>query len=113
MMHFVENKFDKIMVLTVKGNLVQKEETDKLQARILGILEKKLNNVVIDLKNVSMITSLGIGGIIRALRTIRDEKGEMKLSGVNESVKKVLEITKLSEIIEIFDTVDEAVKSFS
>ena len=112
-MHFVENKFDKVLVLTVKGNLVQKEETDKLQERILSILAKKLNNIVIDLKNVSMITSLGIGGLIRALRTVRDQKGEMKLSGVNFSVKKVLEITKLSEIIETYDTADEAVKSFA
>ena len=64
MMHFVENKFDKVLVLTVKGNLVQKEETDKLQERILSILAKKLNNIVIDLKNVSMITSLGIGGCL-------------------------------------------------
>lgn len=113
MMHFVENKVGSVLILTVKGNLVQKDETDKLQARILGILEKKINNIVIDLKNVSMITSLGIGGIIRALRTVRDQKGEMKLSGVNISVKKVLEITKLSEIIEIFDTADEAIKSFA
>ena len=75
-MHFIENRVDGVMVLTVKGNLVHKEETDKLQDRILGILDKKMAKIVIDLKNVSMITSLGIGGIIRGLRTVRDQKGE-------------------------------------
>ena len=95
-MHFIENRVDGVMVLTVKGNLVHKEETDKLQDRILGILDKKMAKIVIDLKNVSMITSLGIGGIIRGLRTVRDQKGEMKLSGVNASVQKIFAITDIS-----------------
>jgi len=111
-MHFFENKIGNVMVLTVKGNLVQKEETDKLQSRILGILEQKISKIVIDFKHVAMITSLGIGGIIRGLRTVRDQKGEMKLSGVNASVEKIFTITKLNEIIEMFPTSDEAIKSF-
>lgn len=112
-MHFVENKYESVMVLTVKGNLVQKEETDKMQERVINILSKNINQIVIDLKNVSMITSLGIGGLIRALRTVRDTEGDLKLSGVNASVRKIFTITKLEEIIEIFDSHDTAVKSFS
>ncbi len=111
-MHFVETKINSVMVLTIKGNLVQKDETDKLQEKILGLLKKDRKNIVIDLKQVSMITSLGIGGLIRALRTVREKDGDLKLSAVNASVRKVFTITKLEEIIEILDTSDEAVKSF-
>ncbi len=111
-MHFVETKINSVMVLTIKGNLVQKDETDKLQEKILGLLKKDRKNFVIDLKQVSMITSLGIGGLIRALRTVREKDGDLKLSAVNASVRKVFTITKLEEIIEILDTSDEAVKSF-
>ncbi len=111
-MHFVETKINSVMVLTIKGNLVQKDETDKLQEKILGLLKKDRKNIVIDLKQVSMITSLGIGGLIRALRTVREKDGDLKLSSVNASVRKVFTITKLEEIIEILDTSDEAVKSF-
>ncbi len=112
-MHFVENMYDEICVLTVKGNLVQKEDTDKLQERIIHILGGNISKIVIDLKNVGMITSLGIGGLIRGLRTTREKKGELKLSGVNASVRKVFTITKLNEIIDMYDTHDEALKSFS
>ena len=112
MMHFVETKINRVVVLTVKGNLVQKDETDKLQEKILGILNKDRKFIVIDLKHVSMITSLGIGGVIRALRTVREKDGDLKLSAVNVSVRKVFTITKLEEIIEIYNTSDEAVKSF-
>ncbi len=112
-MHFVESAYGDACVLSVKGNLVHKEDTDKLQNRIQHILERDICKIVVDLKNVGMITSLGIGGLIRGLRTTRDKKGELKLSGVNASVRKVFDITKLNEIIDIYDTHDEAVKSFS
>ena len=112
-MHFVETKFGDILVLTVKGNLVQKDDTDKLQSRLVEIIENKSKFIVMDLKHVSIITSLGIGGVIRALRTVKERKGDLKLSAVNASVKKVFDITKLNALIEIHETSDDAVKSFS
>jgi len=112
-MHFVETKFNEVLVLTVKGNLVLKEDTDKLQDRIVDIVENKSKHIVMDLKHVSIITSLGIGGVIRALRTVKEHKGDLKLSAVNASVKKVFDITKLNELIEIHETSDDAVKSFA
>ncbi len=111
-MHFVETKVDQVIILTVKGNLVQKDETDKLQDKILGIMDQDRKFIVVDLKHVSMITSLGIGGLIRALRTVREKDGDLKLSAVNASVRKVFTITKLDEIIQIFKTSDEAVQDF-
>lgn len=112
-MHFVETKFNKVLVLTVKGNLVHKDDTDKLQARLMEVIENKSKFIVLDLKHVSIITSLGIGGVIRALRTVKENDGDLKLSAVNASVKKVFDITKLNELIEIHETSDVAVKSFA
>jgi len=112
-MYFVETKFNDVLVLTVKGNLILKDDTDKLQSRLLEIIENKSKFIVMDLKHVSIITSLGIGGVIRALRTVKESNGELRLSAVNASVKKVLDITKLNELIEIHETSDDAVKSFT
>jgi len=112
-MHFVETKFNDVLVLTVKGNLVQKDDTDRLQSRLVEIIKNKSRNIVMDLKHVSIITSLGIGGVIRALRTVKESNGDLKLSQVNVSVKKVFDITKLNELIEIYETSDDAVKSFA
>jgi len=112
-MYFVETKFNNVLVLTVKGNLIQKDDTDKLQSRLLEIIESKSKFIVMDLKHVSIITSLGIGGVIRALRTVKESDGDLKLSAVNASVRKVFDITKLSELIEIHETSDEALKSFA
>lgn len=114
MMHFVEHNIDEVYILTVKGNLVQKEDTDKLQERLMAMMDS--NNaklIVIDLKHVSIISSLGIGGVIRAMRTVKEKNGDLKLSSVNASVKKVFDITKLNELIEIHNTSDEAIKSFA
>lgn len=112
-MHFVEIAYKDTCVISVKGSLVHKEDTDKLQEKISQILDRDIYQIVIDLKNIDMITSLGIGGLIRGLRTAREKKGELKLSGVSASVRKVLDITKLNEIIDMYDTHDDAVKSFS
>ncbi len=112
-MHFVENKIDNVVLLTIKGNLLVKEDTDKLQERIEDLLSRNEKNIVFDLKNINMISSLGIGGIIRALRSIRAQDGDLRLYDLAERVKKVFEITKVIGLIKIYETRDEAIASFT
>ena len=112
-MHFVENKIDNVLLLTIKGNLLGKEDTDKLQERIEELLSRNEKNIVFDLKNIIMISSLGIGGIIRAMRTIRAVDGDLRLFDLTDRVKKVFEITKVIGLIKIYENRDAAVASFS
>lgn len=56
-----------------------------------------------------MITSSGIGIFLNINQSL---KSGLRLASPNAEVQKVLELTKVSSVIKIFDTVDAAIKSF-
>jgi anti-sigma B factor antagonist len=65
------------------------------------------------MKNLSRISSLGIGAIMRAMTNVRNAGGDLRLAGLDDNVKNIFSITKLIGVIQIFDQVDQAVTSFN
>ena len=59
------------------------------------------------------MNSSGLGMLISGLTTMKKNDGFLKLAGATEKIESLLIITKLITIFESYDSVDEAVKSFS
>jgi anti-sigma B factor antagonist len=71
-----------------------------------------MNQIVLNLKNLTRISSLGIGGIMRAVSIVREADGDLRLAGMDKNIKNIFSITKLEKVIQIFDQTDQAVASF-
>lgn len=71
------------------------------------------NNVVLDLDNTELIDSEGLASLISAVDTLRELGGDLKVSTSNHINRKILEITRLDESLEVYDSVVDAVRSFS
>lgn len=108
----VEKEFDKVILLSLKGKLITTEETEKLKSLVQSALERKFCNIIINLKNLSRISSLGIGAIMQAMTIIREAGGDLRLAGLDENIKNIFSITKLIGVIQIFDQNDQALESF-
>jgi anti-anti-sigma factor len=76
---------------------------EKLQQTII---DKGIKKMVIDLTNVKMITSSGIGIFLNINQSLRSQ---LRLASANEEVKKVLDLTKVTSVIKLFQSVEEAV----
>ncbi len=74
-----------------------------------AILEKGVQKLILDLSDVKIITSTGIGIFLNINQTLRSQ---LKLASPNKDVKKVLELTKVTSVIKLYDTIDDAIKSF-
>ena len=112
MLHFVEQKYGDVTVLSIKGKLADTPEMNKLHDKIASIMDEQAKNIVIDLQHVHRIASVGIGAILRCLTTVRNKGGDLRLTGLSDTIRSVFSITKIIGIIKIFDTVSEAVQSF-
>ena len=82
------------------------ELKEKLQQTIIS---KGIRRMVIDLANVKMITSSGIGIFLNINQSL---KSNLRLASPNPEVQKVLELTKVTSVIKVFETVDAAAKSY-
>ena len=111
-MHFVEQKFDDVRVLAIKGKLTDTPETDQLHERIKALLDENHNKIVLDLKHVHWLASVGIGAIMRCVLTVRETGGDLRLTGLSDKVRNIFSITQLIGVINVFDSVQAAVESY-
>ena len=91
-------------------NLAQREEIkDKLNKMLLEN-EKKF---VIDLSGIGFVSSLVLATIVFFAKEVKKNNGGLKLSGASSEAYSVFQLTQLDKIFEMYDTEDEAIKSFN
>ncbi len=100
------------VVFEIKGKLLGGPEATELNDSIKKYLEEGKKNIVIDLSGVTYVNSTGMGTLIRNYTTVMNSGGKLKLASINERMRGLLSITKLNQIFEIYDTVEDAVNSF-
>lgn len=91
------------------------EEIGEDQAEKFSLLLASLDrvNVVVDLDSVESIDSAGLAALLDAQEALRELSGDLKISATNPVNRKILEATRLDRQLEVFDSVIDAVKSFS
>jgi anti-sigma B factor antagonist len=65
--------------------------------------------VVADLTGVEFIDSTGLSVLVRALARARDDEGSLAVVAPSERVIKVLRLTGLDAVLNVHDTLDDAV----
>ena len=75
---------------------------------LVEILENRPTRLVIDLTDVSYMDSSGVGILVDALRRVRVSSAKLALVAVAPRVLSVLQITKLDQFFEMYQTVEEA-----
>ncbi len=75
-------------------------------------LSKGKSKLILQLKNVSYVDSSGLGAIFDSYKQVVEKDGQLKILNPNIDVKRVLDITKISKKIDIYNNEEEALKSF-
>ncbi len=69
-------------------------------------------NFILNMESVELMNSAGLGVLIISTKRLESNNRCLKISNLNVAVKKVIQILDAHEIINVYDTEDEAVKSF-
>ncbi len=102
---------DGVLVLDCSGRLVSGEELFFFRNFMRELLVDT-KAVVLNLEAVSYVDSGGLSGLIGAYTSARMRDGHLKLGGLAPVVRDLLRLTKLLEVLEVYDTVEEAVRDF-
>ena len=109
---YTEQSSDDVKIFHLVGNLLGEHDSRELCSRIKGLIEEDRKNFVINLKNVKWINSNGIGILLACLVSSRNKGGDVRFANVHDAAMRYFQITKLETVIDMFDTIDEAVKSY-
>ena len=72
------------------------------------MIQEKPERIVVDLSRATYIDSAGLGALILAMQEVEAYGGRFFLTGLHESVRSILETSRLDQIFQIFPDVDAA-----
>ena len=99
-------RLDDMVVLELSGRLSIFEQN--LRQLVRKLMERGDRNFVIDLANVSYLDLSGVGQLCMIYTMLHDAGGEMKLLRPTARIRKILHITKLDTVFELFDDENDA-----
>lgn len=79
----------------------------KLDCEILKVSTK---NLIFDMSNLSFMDSSGIGVLVGRLKHINNLNGKTAIVSLNKSIKKLLTLSGILNIVDIYENVEDAVK---
>lgn len=106
-------RVDGVTILDLSGRITLGEGSVVLRDQIRDLLGKGEKKLLLNLGDVTYIDSSGIGELVSAFTTVRNQGGELKLLNLTKKVHDLLQITKLYTVFDIKDDEASAVKAFA
>ncbi|MCZ8342331.1 MAG: STAS domain-containing protein [Leptospira sp.] len=110
-MEYTESKIDGIIVLKLFGNL-DMLNAGILKERIRESTANKEHKFIFDLGGVNFVDSSGFGLIMSLNDKLADIGGGLRIVNVSKTIRQIFRISKIASVIQIYETTDEALKSF-
>src|SRR5499427_6918404 len=104
---------DGVTIVDLSGRITLGEGSVVLRDTIKDLLGKGQKKILLNLGDVSYIDSSGIGELVSAFTSVRNQGGELKLLNLTKKVHDLLQITKLYTVFDIKDDERKAIEAFA
>jgi len=101
-----------VKMLKITGRINLGEGVDRLRNSLEGLLVDGSNRWILDLSDVGMIDSSGIGLLVRYLTAAKQQGGDLKLLNPTKFALQTLKLIGLLNIFEVFQEQEKAVAAF-
>ena len=103
---------DGVTVLDLSGRITLGEGSVQLRDAIRGLISKGEKNVLLNMGEVNYIDSSGLGELVSAFTTAKNQQADVKLLNLTKKVHDLLQLTKLYTVFDIKDDEASAIASF-
>ena len=101
-----------VTVVDMNGRITLGEGSVILREAVKDLIAKGQKKILLNLGDVTYIDSSGIGELVSAFTSVRNQGGELKLLNLTKKVHDLLQITKLYTVFDIKDDEASAVQSY-
>lgn len=101
-----------VVVVDMSGRITLGEGSVVLRDAVRDLLGKGEKKILLNLGDVTYIDSSGIGELVSAFTSTRNQQGQLKLLKLTKKVHDLLQITKLYTVFDIYDDEAAAIASF-
>lgn len=107
----IEQRKDNGFTITlISGKLMGGPETVEFNNYMNSLRNNGIVSLILDLSGVRWINAAGIGALITSINALKKCNRTVRLANLSPKVKDVFAITNLSNVLDIYDSVEDARK---
>jgi len=103
---------DGVTVLDLSGRITLGEGSVQLRDAVRDLITKGQKSILLNLGDVNYIDSSGLGELVGAYTTARNQGATLKLLKLTKKVHDLLQLTKLYTVFDIHDDEASAIASY-
>ena len=111
-MEIVEERVGDVTILRLKGRLELDDGDMVLRKHVDGLVAEGRVNVVLDMTEVTRMDSAGIGMLVGKYMTVKNRGGMLRLLHLTDRTSRLLHVTRLETVFEIFEDETAVLKAF-
>jgi anti-sigma B factor antagonist len=104
---------DGVCIVDISGRMIHGEGSVVLRNIVRELVAQGNKKILLNLGDVNYIDSSGVGELVSAFTSVRNQGGELKLLNLTRKVHDLLQITKLYTVFDVANDEGAAVRSFS
>ena len=112
LLHISERRIADVTILRLAGRLELDDGDTVLRDHVNRLVEEGRVNLVLDMAEVTRLNSAGIGLMVGKFLTVRKRGGTIRLLHLTDRTSRLLHITRLDSVFDIFDDETAAVHGF-
>lgn len=101
---------DDVLVMVIKGPM-DVATAPGLRDSLVRLMDEGRHRLVLDLRGVDFIDSIGLGIIIGMVHRLRPHDGSLAVAAPSPQARNIFQITQLFRVIGMYDTTDAAVSA--
>jgi len=110
-MQFKATESNGVYTVNIEGNVDTNSAPD-VKNGLDELINSGAAKIIMDLSFMDYISSAGLRVLLLTGKQLKGSAGELRLCGMNESVRDVFDISGFSSIFNIFDAAADAQKDF-
>jgi anti-sigma B factor antagonist len=103
---------DGVAVLDLSGRITLGEGSVQLREAFRNLIGSGSKNILLNMEDVNYIDSSGLGELVSAFTTAKNQSASLKLLKLTKKVHDLLQLTKLYTVFDIYDDEAKAIASF-
>ncbi len=108
---FALEKQHDIAILKVRERRIYMNVSDQFRDEVRKFLDQNFKKVIVDLSQVSVMNSTGIGVLIALQSAIEKDNGRLKLVGLQPLMQDIFQRMRLEELFDIEEDMQKALQS--
>ena len=110
-MNIEEQRQGAVMILKPKGPLVA-DDADQFKNQLSEAFNNSLGRCLVDAAEIPFVDSRGLEVLVESAGDLSQSGRTLKLCGVGETVREVLDLTGLAPLFEFYEDVNAGSRSF-